>query len=206
MRPALVTDSNSQIPDELRARYDVTVVPISVVVDDVEYLEGVDLDADQFYALLAAGTPTVSTSQPSPGAFLEAYKNAIAAGHDEIISIHVTEAMSGTLNSARIAAGMVDVKVHLVDSRTMSFGISCCVWRAGQVLEDGGSVSAAVAAAQTLAGELYSVTALGAADLLPAGVASALLRRGRVSTSYAPRPTVASRSSATGSRTARSSS
>lgn len=166
MRAALVTDSNSQLPDELRDRYDVRVVPIPVVVEDIEYLEGVDLDADGFYALFANGTPEVSTSQPSPGAFVQAYQDCIDAGHDEIISVHVTESMSGTLNSARIAAGMVEASVHLVDSRTLSFGVGCCVWRAGQVLVDGGSTQEAIDATEALAAMLYSVTALGAADLL----------------------------------------
>lgn len=168
VRAALVTDSNSQLPMTLRDRYGVQVVPIPVVVDGVEYLEGVDLDADGFYALFADGTPEVTTSQPSPGAFVEAYEACIAAGHDEIISIHVGEAYSGTLNSARVAAEMVDATVHLVDSATFSFGIACCVWRAGQVLESGGSSAEAVMAAEHLGGDLRSVTALGAAELLKA--------------------------------------
>lgn len=168
MPTALVTDSNSQLPAELRDRFAVRIVPIPVVVNSVEYLEGVDLEADGFYDLFVDGTPDVSTSQPSPGAFVEAYQACIDAGYDEIISIHVTESMSGTLNSARIAAGMVDATVHLVDSRTLSFGIACCVWEAGQVLRDGGSTADAIAAAETMAGHLYSVTALGAANLVEA--------------------------------------
>jgi len=166
MRPALVTDSNSQIPAELRERFDVRVVAIPVVVDGTEYLEGVDLDADGFYGLFVDGTPDVSTSQPSPGAFVEVYQSCIDAGHDEIISIHVGRTLSGTLNSARIAVGMVDATVHLVDSRTMSFGVSCCLWEAGEVLEHGGSVADAIRAAETLADKLQSVTALGASQLL----------------------------------------
>lgn len=164
-RAALVTDSNSQLPATLRDRYDVRVVPIPVIVGDTEYLEGVDLDADGFYALFADGTPEVTTSQPSPGAFVETYEACLAAGHDEIVSVHVGARFSGTLNSARIAAEMVDATVHFVDSDTLSFGIACCVWRAGEVLEAGGSTAEAVAAAEQLAGDLRSVTALGASDL-----------------------------------------
>ena len=63
MRPALVTDSNSQLPDDLRDRFDVEVVPVTVVIDGQEYLEGVDLDADGFYELFADGAaPDISTS------------------------------------------------------------------------------------------------------------------------------------------------
>jgi len=164
--PALVTDSNSQLPASLQSRFDVRVVAIPVVVNGTEYLEGVDLDADGFYDLFANGTPEVSTSQPSPGSFVQTYQECIAAGHDEIISIHVGEALSGTLNSARIAAGMVDATVHLVDTRTLSFGISCCVWEAGEALEQGKSVAEAITHAESLADKLQSVTALGAAELL----------------------------------------
>jgi len=168
MPPALVTDSNSQLPESLRVRYGIRVVPIPIMVNGINYREGVDLDADGFYDLFADGTPEVATSQPSPGAFVEIYKACIDAGHDQIVSVHVGESLSGTLNSARIAAGMVDADIRLVDSRTLSFGVSCCVWRAAQVLEDGGSVDEAIAGAVCLADHLYSVTALGAAELLEA--------------------------------------
>lgn len=167
-RPALVTDSNSQLPDALRDRYGVRVVPIPVSVDGTEYLEGVDLDADGFYALFGGGTPEVTTSQPSPGSFVAAYEECMAAGHDEIVSIHVGEGFSGTLNSARVAADMVEATVHLVDSGTFSFGIACCVWRAGEVLSGGGSAAEAMAASEQIGEQLFSVTALGAAELLNA--------------------------------------
>ena len=167
MKPALVTDSNSQIPDSLRAQFDVRVVPIPVVVNDVDYLEGIDLDADGFYEFFADGnTPEVSTSQPSPGDFVAAYQRCIDRGHDEIVSVHVAEAFSGTINAARIAADLVDATVHLVDSATASFGVACCAWQAGLVRDAGGDATAMVAAAETTAERLHSVTALGAAALL----------------------------------------
>ena len=168
MDAALVTDSNSQLPPMLQRRYDIRVVPIPITVNGTNYLEDVDLDADSFYASFADGTPEVSTSQPSPGAFVEMYQACEAAGHDQVISIHVGSALSGTLNSARVAADMVDIDVRLVDSQTLSFGVSCCVWSAAQILDQGGTVDQAVAAAEGLADQLYSVTALGAAELLHA--------------------------------------
>ena len=168
MRPALVTDSNAQLPVSLQERYGVRVVAIPVVVNGVEFFEGVNLSADEFYEHFAAGAPEVSTSQPSPGAFVETYQACIDAGHDQIVSVHVGGDYSGTLNSARIAADLVDAEVFLVDSQTLSFGVSCCVWRAAQILDAGGAVEEACAAAGVLADELYSVTALGAAELLAA--------------------------------------
>lgn len=169
MSTAIVTDSNSQLPQELRDRFDVEVVPIAVIVDDVEYLEGVDLDADAFYEFFADGaTPTVTTSQPSPGDFIAAYERCLSRGHDEIVSIHVTPGLSGTLNSARLASAMIDANVRLVDSRTASFGVACCVWEAGLAAEAGADAAAMVGAASAIADRLYSVTALGASRLLQA--------------------------------------
>jgi DegV family protein with EDD domain len=160
----IVTDSNSQLPAELQDRYGIAVVPITVVVNGTEYSEGVDLDADGFYALWADGQPEVSTSQPSPGAFVETYNGLIAEGATEILSIHVSEALSGTLNSARIAAQQVDVPVRLVDTGTMSFGISCCVWEAAEALAAGASLESAAVTAEKLAPALGSVTILQALE------------------------------------------
>ena len=168
MPTALVTDSNAQIPSSLIERYSIVVVPIPMTVDGRTYLEGVDLDADEFYTFLEGKTPVVSTSQPSPGAFADAYRLCADIGCDEVVSVHVTESMSGTLNSARIAAGLVDVPVHLVDSRTASFGVGCCVWQIGEALVEGCSVADAIERGERLADDLYSVTVLGAANLLKA--------------------------------------
>jgi DegV family protein with EDD domain len=173
---ALVTDSNSQLPPELAARYGVTVVPLTVTVDGVDHLEGVDLDADAFYARFEGGaTPRVSTSQPSPGRFAEAFAAAAGAGAEEILGIHLSEAVSGTLNSARLAAEGAPVPVRLVDTGTASFGVACCVWEAAEVLRAGGSVGDAAAVAEHLGptiGNVFTVRALPPArpaDRLPPG-------------------------------------
>lgn len=160
----IVTDSNSQLPPSLANRYDIAVVPITVVVDGVEYREGVDLDADGFYALWSDGQPDVATSQPSPGAFLETYRGLVDEGATEILSIHVSEAISGTLNSARLAAAEVEVPIRLVDSGTMSFGISCCVWEAAEALAAGADLEQAAATAEKLAPAVGSVTILQALE------------------------------------------
>lgn len=160
----IATDSNSQLPAVLADRYDIAVVPITVTVDGVEYREGVDLDADAFYALWGDGQPEVSTSQPSPGVFIETYERLAAQGATEILSIHVASSLSGTLNSARIAAEAVDVPVRLVDTGTMSFGISCCVWEAAEALASGSTLEQAAITAEKLAPAIGSVTVLQALE------------------------------------------
>ena len=166
----LCTDSNSQLPQALVRRFGVEVVPITVTVDDVDYLEGVDLDADGFYAKFDLGrTPIVTTSQPSPGQFAVAYEGLVARGATEILSIHVGASVSGTLNSARLAARSVAVPVRLVDSATASFGLSCCVWAAAEAIESGASLDEAAAVAETLAPRIGNVFIVGGLDLMQKG-------------------------------------
>ena len=135
-----VTDSASQIPAPLAADLGVIVVPVIVTLDGVDHREGVDLTAEDFWARLdGPELPAVSTSQPSPGAFLDAYGDAVAAGATEIVSVHVGADVSGTVNAARLAADETSVPVHVVDSGTASFGVTACLWRAADALTAGAS-------------------------------------------------------------------
>ncbi len=166
----LVTDSNAQLPPELVERYAVEVVPLTVTVDGVDYAEGIDLDADGFYSLFEGGaTPAVSTSQPSPGRFAEAYARVAGRGADEILSIHLGSAVSGTLNAARIATGASPVPVRLVDTGTASFGVACCVWEAAEALGRGATVAEAAAVAETMGARVGNVFVVQALDLARAG-------------------------------------
>jgi DegV family protein with EDD domain len=136
----LVTDSNSQISPELADRFAVEVVPMTVTVDGVDHHEGVDLDADAFYEHFADGArPAVTTSQPSPGDFGAAYRRLAARGCTEIVSVHLAEAMSGTVASATLAARSAPVPVHVVDTGSASFGVAVCVWAAGVAIARGGN-------------------------------------------------------------------
>ena len=135
----LVTDSNSQITSQIIERFDVEVVPMTVAIDGTEYHEGEDLDADRFYAHFAdGGRPEITTSQPSPGQFVATYEHLIERGCTEIVSIHIAEAMSGTVASASTAAANVGVPVHVIDTGTASFGVAVCVWAAGVAISRGG--------------------------------------------------------------------
>jgi DegV family protein with EDD domain len=137
----IVTDSSSQITRELIERFAVEVVPMTVTIDGVEHDEGVDLDADGFYARFEHERhPEVSTSQPSPGAFSAAYERLAARGCSEIVSIHIAEAMSGTVGSATVAARTSSVPVHVIDTGSASFGVSVCVWAAGVAIARGANV------------------------------------------------------------------
>ena len=163
----IVVDSNSQMPADLAARYGIEIVPLAITVDGTDYEEGVDLDTDAFYAFWSDGnTPAIETSQPSPGAFVAAYDRLKAAGATEILSIHLTEAMSGTLNSARVATGMVDMPVRLVDTGTASFGISCCAWAAAEAIASGADLETAAVVAEQRATGLHTTFVVGVPALI----------------------------------------
>ncbi len=169
-RVGLCTDSNAQLPPVLAARFGVEVVPVTITVDHEEYLEGVDLDADAFYARFhGGGRPEIATSQPSPGQFALAYEELLDRGCTEILSIHVASSISGTLNSARLAAHRLGAPVRLIDSGTAGFGIGCCVWAAGEALERGATIDEAALMAETLAPRIGNVFVVCPLDLARAG-------------------------------------
>ena len=154
----ICTDSNSQLLHALAERHAIEVVPMTVTVGDHEYLEGVDLDTDDFYDLLRLDPQvSVSASQPSPGQFAAAYESLLQRGCDEILSVHVTGSMSGALNSARLAARSLPVPVRLVDSGTASFGVSLCVWAAADAVARGATLDEAVNVAESLAPQIGMV-------------------------------------------------
>ncbi len=166
----LVTDSNAQLPAELAERYGVEVVPLTVTIDGDSFLEGVDLDADAFYRRFEGGRrPEVSTSQPSPGAFARAFRALADRGADHILSVHIGSAVSGTVNSARLGAEAAAVPVRVVDTGTVSFGVACCVWEAGEALATGASLEEAARVAEQVGAGVGTVFTVGALDLARAG-------------------------------------
>lgn len=166
---AIVTDSNSQIPPDLASRYGIEVVPLPVTVDGVAHLEGVDLDADEFYEWLERSQPEVATAQPSPGQFAEAYRRLVERGATEILSVHIGASVSGTVNSARLAAPGAGVPVRIVDTGTASFAITLCVWAGAEAVAAGAELEEAAAAAVEVADGVGNVFVVKALDLARAG-------------------------------------
>lgn len=97
-------------------------MPLDVTIDGARYVEGVDVTPEQLLHALERGAK-VTTSQPPPSAFAAAYERAAAAGAHEIVSVHLSGEMSGTVRSARTAATVSPVPVRVVDSRTAALGL-----------------------------------------------------------------------------------
>lgn len=126
MSIAIVTDSSCQLSTEEVEQLGAIVVPITIIIDDVEFADGIDVTAESFYERIGDGV-RLSTSQPSPGAFIEAWEAAVSSGATEIVSIHVGQELSGTINSARLAAQHLDVPITVIDSKTTSYGLGIVV-------------------------------------------------------------------------------
>ncbi len=126
-RVAIVTDSTADLVPELVARHRVTVVPLTVNLDGRSHLDGVDITAAEFYEKLQRSSSHPTTSQPSAGQFKEAYERLLK-DHDEVVSIHISPKLSGTMGSAQQAAQMIgDGRVHVVDSQFASMPLAALV-------------------------------------------------------------------------------
>lgn len=121
VRTAVVTDSAAALPREwVDALADgrLSVIPMPVMVGEEIYGEGEDDIAERIAVALASGQ-AVKTSRPSPGQFEQAYRAALERGFEAVVSIHISGELSGTADSARLAAGRVGIPVEVVDSRTV---------------------------------------------------------------------------------------
>ncbi|CAM5780856.1 DegV family protein [Cellulomonas persica] len=110
-----MTDSTASLPADVAQRWGVGVVPLDVLVGTERHVEGVDLTPADLLVALRRGT-RVSTSQPPPAAFAAAYRAAAEAGAREIVSVHLSGELSGTVSAARVAAAGAPVPVHVMDS------------------------------------------------------------------------------------------
>lgn len=136
MAVAVVTDSTASLTAAEAAAAHVDVVPLQVVVGGTAYEEGVEVSSAEVATALRAGR-ALSTSRPSPQAFLDAYTAAAERGADAVVSLHISAALSGTYESAVLAARDSPVPVHVVDSRSMGMGLGFLVLQAARSAADG---------------------------------------------------------------------
>ncbi|MDQ4007982.1 MAG: DegV family protein, partial [Actinomycetota bacterium] len=155
-RIVLVTDSTSMLSEDVVQVHDITVVPLQVVVDSRSYDESTDSDAAMVADELRAGKP-VSTSRPSPQAFLEVYEGLARDGADAIVSVHLSGEISGTCESAQLAARDAPVPVEVVDSRLVGVGTGFAVLAAAEALASGADAPKAADAARRRAAATTSL-------------------------------------------------
>jgi DegV family protein with EDD domain len=135
----IVTDSGTDLclPAEEVRRLNIHILPLVVTLEGKSYREGVDMNAEDFYRLLAATTSFPTTSTPSPGDFAETYKK-LAASDPDILSVHMSSGLSGTFNSARVGAESVpEASVTVIDTKTLSAAAGWQVAAAARAIKAG---------------------------------------------------------------------
>lgn len=131
---SIVTDSACDLPETVLRGHGIHVVPMSLIYEGRALRDGIDIDSDTFVERLRRDEhPT--TSQPTPAAFLEAFRRAAGDG-EQVLGVLVASALSGTLGSAQVAARRDDgVPIHLADSRAASIAQGLLVLRAAELAE-----------------------------------------------------------------------
>lgn len=139
----IVTDSTADIPNEMADCLGIVVVPLTVRFEEKSYLDRIDISNQEFYEHLKTCKTLPTTSQISPGVFLETYQKLAEEGFEEIISVHLAKTLSGTVDSARIAGQMIadQVKVTVVDSLTATIGLGNFVLYLAKLVNEGVSMA-----------------------------------------------------------------
>ncbi|MEW6228662.1 MAG: DegV family protein [Bacillota bacterium] len=142
---AIVTDSTADLPRGTYEEHGIVVVPLLVHFGDEIYRDGVDLSSDEFYDKLVSSKILPRTSQPSPHDFQVVYGD-LASKSEEIVSIHLSSKLSGTYQSATIAAGMMkDTKVRVIDGKGASAATGLLVLEAARLAGSGATADDIVA-------------------------------------------------------------
>jgi DegV family protein with EDD domain len=134
----IVTDSTCDLPEALVSQYDITVIPLHIQQGENTYLDGVNLTREQFYEKLPGFKPAPTTAAPGPDVFTQIFELLADQGAKAILSIHISESLSATINSARIAAEQFTrIPVTVLDSSQLSLGMGFIVEKAAQMAQAG---------------------------------------------------------------------
>ncbi|MGT2922018.1 DegV family protein [Streptococcus canis] len=153
----IVTDSSITIEPELIEALDITVVPLSVMVDSKLYSDNDLKEEGYFLSLMKASKSLPKTSQPPVGLFAETYENLVNKGATNIVAIHLSPALSGTIEASRQGAEIAEAPVAVVDSGFTDQAMKFQVVEAAKLAQAGASLEEILAAVQAIKSktELY---------------------------------------------------
>lgn len=139
-----MTDSAADLPPELASSHGIRVVPLTIRFGTESFLSGVDLDAHQFWTKLRASSDSPATAAPSAGEFETVYRELAEEGADGVVSVHLSEKLSATAQSAKIAARSAGVRVEVIDSQGVSGTTALMALRAAELADKGSDLDAIV--------------------------------------------------------------
>lgn len=166
---ALITDSTCDLPLNFRKQYDIDVVPLAIIWGEEQFRDGVDLAPEDFYRRLGTDQVIPTTSQPTPQEMVQVYEKAKKNGAEEIVILTISSAMSGTHESAKKAAELVDVQVHVQDSKSNTMSLGWQVLAAARSREAGGNVQSMLSAAKQARENMVLMISLDTLEFLHKG-------------------------------------
>ncbi len=167
MTVRIVTDSTCDLPPETIQRLGVTVIPLHIHAGDRTYLDGVDLTREEFYTRLPRYVPAPKTAAPGPEVFTRIYERLVNEGAQAILSIHISESLSATINSARAAAEeFTRVPITVLDSGQLSLGTGFIVEQAAQLAQVGKLTDQILSALQDVMKRTYVFASLKTLEYL----------------------------------------
>jgi DegV family protein with EDD domain len=149
MPVAVLTDSTAYLPVEVADAHGITVIPLAVSVSGRNGHEGVDVTPTDVAAALQERRIAVTTSRPAPAEFVEAYGRLLRGGASGVVSIHISGRLSGTCDSALLAAADFDDRVVVVDSATAGMGVGFVALAAAAASGEGQDLQGVRAAAES---------------------------------------------------------
>ncbi len=166
----IVIDSTADMPSALVQAYGITVVPLNVHFGTEVFRDSIEISADEFYKRLASSPKLPTTSQPTVGDFLEVYQE-LSNTTDEIVSIHVSDKLSGTLNSANQAKGQYtgNARIEVVDSEHVSMGLGMVAIAASKAAQGGATIEDVVKEAKQTISKVQFVGLVDTLEYLEKG-------------------------------------
>lgn len=137
MKIAIVTDSTSDIPADLAARYTIKVIPAIVVINGRSYEDGKGLSREAFYQQLPTMETPPTTATPPVGVFQQVYESLFNSGVQTIVSIHVSSQLSGIFGTAQMAAQAFNDRIKVIDSGQLTLGLGYQALAAAQDASQG---------------------------------------------------------------------
>lgn len=167
-RIAWITDSTSCITQEEAKELGIHIIPVSVIMEDKIYKDGIDITPDEFYAKLENVSELPKTSQPTVGEFSDFYE-VLKHNYDCGIAIHVSEKFSGTINGSRLGAEMADFPVHIVDSKILSESMKQLLLKGKKLEEEGLEAEDIAMMLRETAGHVKGYVCIGSLEQLRKG-------------------------------------
>ena len=166
---ALVTDSTCDLFEAERRKHVTAVIPLHVWFGGNSYLDRVDFDPAHFFKVFRESGQAAQSSQPSVGEFMTVYADLLK-DYDAVVSVHISARLSGTVETATMAAAAVDPqRIRVVDSRKVSVGVGLVVQAAGEAIAAGNTMDEVAAVAEAAVSQTRVYSALPSLEVAVKG-------------------------------------